>query len=609
MRSIKPRRTVVIGSCYPMIPDWTLPAFRTKGRYLLGTVLLILATSAFAADLDERIEQARQLSLSDPAGSGWALLQELEAERQDASPEQQAEIELIILRSLALKGELDQALERASALAERPIEIDLRISAMRLAANIAMNAGRFETAFNQLVNALNLLEGVDSPQNEVSIFGLASFFHSRSGDSWLAVDYGEQAVASAQRADDSRLKCTAMAWLAYAHAAQENRELARDLSLRAREFCDEAQDLVTGAFVSNLLARIALDSGQLDQAEQHVERAAAMNLGTYRDGQIESKLIRARLHLQRGEYQESLARYRALVTQLSSDLRIDRLAEALDGAAASAAQLGEMESAVEFHKRHVDALRSHLERTRSLEMAQLSTAFDRASREQNIALLREQQRVNDLTEKSRVQRQRLRILAAAGVLIVIVLLFAWLVHALRERRHFRQLSDRDSLTQLYNHTRFFKQLDRELPQLRGRSLALIMADIDHFKQVNDRFGHQIGDEVLRQTARVLRDVFGAEELIGRIGGEEFAVRLLGCSQTEAIQRVQILQERLAGRTRRRTDPPITMSFGLGMAEPGESLESLRQRTDHALYRAKQQGRNRALLAEPMDSGSNKDQAE
>ncbi|MEN1729449.1 MAG: GGDEF domain-containing protein, partial [Pseudomonadota bacterium] len=117
-----------------------------------------------------------------------------------------------------------------------------------------------------------------------------------------------------------------------------------------------------------------------------------------------------------------------------------------------------------------------------------------------------------------------------------------------------------------------------------------------FKRVNDRFGHQIGDEVLRHTARVIKEIFGTDQLIGRIGGEEFAVRLNHSEESEVIEKIQALRERLAGRARRRTDPPVTLSFGFGMAKENEGLESFRQRVDDALYRAKKQGRNRAIRA-------------
>jgi diguanylate cyclase (GGDEF)-like protein len=133
----------------------------------------------------------------------------------------------------------------------------------------------------------------------------------------------------------------------------------------------------------------------------------------------------------------------------------------------------------------------------------------------------------------------------------------------------------------------------------GRIVAAIMADIDHFKEVNDTFGHPTGDRVLRQTADRLRASLRPYDQVGRYGGEEFLIVLAGCGVSAA----RGLAERLRRAVRRGADDesgnnvPITLSLGVAVGDGSVNADELISRADEALYRAKRQGRNRTVTAE------------
>ena len=134
----------------------------------------------------------------------------------------------------------------------------------------------------------------------------------------------------------------------------------------------------------------------------------------------------------------------------------------------------------------------------------------------------------------------------------------------------------------------------------GESLAALLLDIDHFKQVNDTRGHAVGDEVLRQVVEVLRSQLRPEALVTRFGGEEFAL-LVPVRDAAAAQRVaERLRATLAAHDIAVAGPPlrVTTSIGLAMLGPDEPLESALRRADQALYLAKQGGRNRVEVAGP-----------
>ena len=137
----------------------------------------------------------------------------------------------------------------------------------------------------------------------------------------------------------------------------------------------------------------------------------------------------------------------------------------------------------------------------------------------------------------------------------------------------------------------------------GRPLAIAMLDLDYFKQINDRLGHAVGDSVLTHFARLLPPSVRANDVCARIGGEEFAVLL---PETDVFAATDVV-DRL--RTKLLADPcwvgtraiPFTFSAGIATFRPGDNLESLMARADHALYSAKHDGRNRTVAYAPNRS--------
>jgi diguanylate cyclase (GGDEF)-like protein len=127
-------------------------------------------------------------------------------------------------------------------------------------------------------------------------------------------------------------------------------------------------------------------------------------------------------------------------------------------------------------------------------------------------------------------------------------------------------------------------------------LAVLMFDIDHFKRINDTYGHQTGDEVLRKVAEIARSEIKAEDLVGRIGGEEFVCILSGVGGREARNMAERLCRAIAKGTERAISPTVTISLGLALLRAGDSVETLMRRADAALYEAKEGGRNQVRRA-------------
>ncbi len=158
-----------------------------------------------------------------------------------------------------------------------------------------------------------------------------------------------------------------------------------------------------------------------------------------------------------------------------------------------------------------------------------------------------------------------------------------------------RLASTDGLTGVSNRRVFEETLRREAARATrtGEPLSLVLLDVDHFKQVNDRHGHQVGDDVLRHVGRVLADAGRGSDLSARYGGEEFAVLLPACDGPEAVAVADRLRAGLAAGA----PVPITASAGVATLGAGAPTpEALVGAADGALYEAKGAGRDRAVLA-------------
>jgi diguanylate cyclase (GGDEF)-like protein len=176
-----------------------------------------------------------------------------------------------------------------------------------------------------------------------------------------------------------------------------------------------------------------------------------------------------------------------------------------------------------------------------------------------------------------------------------------LVTRIRTRLEQRQLwneTDVDQLTGVSLRRKVLKDLTRmlHLARRQRQSLSVAILDLDHFKQVNDQYGHQVGDRVLSYLGHLLLQSFRAEDIVGRWGGEEFVVGMYGMTKHDGMKRLaEVLQGLSQHVFTGENHPPFSVTFSAGIAqfaEDGDDWQTLYQKADEALYGAKAQGRNR-----------------
>ncbi len=171
----------------------------------------------------------------------------------------------------------------------------------------------------------------------------------------------------------------------------------------------------------------------------------------------------------------------------------------------------------------------------------------------------------------------------------------------REEMRFR--ATHDALTLLLDRGAILHELSSALEEahLLGKELSVILCDVDHFKNINDTYGHPVGDEVLREVAGRLKQAVRQGDAVGRYGGEEFLLILRGCGAGMIRMRAEAICQSLRAKPASTSAGPVNVSLSAGALEiarmeDAPSLERILQRVDDALYQAKKEGRDRAVIS-------------
>ena len=169
-----------------------------------------------------------------------------------------------------------------------------------------------------------------------------------------------------------------------------------------------------------------------------------------------------------------------------------------------------------------------------------------------------------------------------------------------------RLASTDNLTGLYNRRMFFRRLDEEIARSERSSdpISLIYTDIDHFKNVNDTYGHAAGDAVLQQASRVMQRILRRGDVLGRLGGEEFMIMLPGTNGEAAQQIAERLRVRVANTPVTYEDLTLNITISIGvfyMPEPcALKIDEMVRFADEAMYEAKETGRNKVVYRSAED---------
>ncbi len=604
----------------PIADDAVLTALQAEVDAMEGAP----PSDAAFADLRERLERAEQPTLLAKAfvnrcqgllgGDVKAAAQVAEAgiAYAEQSGQQQALSGLYICRGYvrelddqldAALADYDRAFEAAKLAGDRADEAQ----AQALRGEIHYVRGNFSQALAELLAAHRTsVENADSVRERYALNAIANVYSdARVGQYAQALDYytqvGEQHLAAGNKRD------VATNWFNIGSTLQITGKFsaAEDAFRKALAGYAELDDQRSLAQTQRALAVLYL---RMDRAEQALTAAnAALAFADVDDPDLGDPDVgnpgdAASARLTRGGALRRLGRYAEAAADLASARDYfernnnPRFVEraAAEQAEVAAAQ-GDWQAAYVARSdqlRLAEQLRSQLDAELS---SRLRVQFDSERKEQENTALKREGALRSAALRDAVRIRDLRGTAIAlGAIVVLVL--TWLaLSAFRRAQQMRNLALTDELTGLANRRAILRQLEKRLAGRNHPSAPLLMFDIDHFKSINDRLGHDIGDVVLRKVALTAKRLVGGQGVVGRVGGEEFLVLLLAADADYLRVVAERLRQAVEALSFEAPAADLRVTISIGGCVSGANvtrIEDLLKRVDLALYQAKSGGRNR-----------------
>jgi len=528
-----------------------------------------------------------------------AVVQAAKARRDDTA---ECLLETLRIYNDHYFGTLAQVEQNAAAAIERTQRAGQPWCEARLRqsrGDVYLNEGRIAQGTADFQAALAYYESAGETLRRAMALADLSWAYKRDtenpGSMALAIESSHTALDLVDQQQQRSLASLVHHNLAGTYLAAKRLPEARRHAVLSRRFAEQTRDTLGVAYTDRLLGRIELDEGRPAAALERFSSAIEVFSSS---GIHELELVAA---LGRSEALLALRAPDAARRQLEDaatlrervshpDTDVDYYRVALDVAAArkdtAAVVAAALAHAAAVRVREQDQNRRVAAETRERFLSERTEAENRLLRERQIAA---------------EARQKWLTATLALSAVIMGLLVSYLVQQRRLRRRLKIMAEVDELTQLPNR-RCILELAQAFAKGRRSGdlpLGLAVLDVDHFKRVNDEFGHEVGDVALVTLAQCCRQVLRKHDAVGRLGGEEFLMVLPSTRQAD----VGALFERLRKVLRdtpvpgMRADQRLSCSMGSAELQPGASVKETLRRADKALYRAKSSGRNRLVLAE------------
>lgn len=458
--------------------------------------------------------------------------------------------------------------------------------------------GEHALALVDFLEAQKFYETSGAPiESEDNLFNIAVAYR-RLGEEAQARDYLKKLLALGEQRHDRAQQLAAHMELGFLESEAGNQSAAESHLHKALALANAVDSRPQGASIHLGLAQVDNLQGRYRQALDELAKAqpgfARMGDRSNRDMVL---LQTAEAHAGLGQHARAIDEYAQAEKLLQQSGNLRYLAELLDARAHSYQALGRLEPEVADLRRLV-RVREALDRKAHSDNATLMNyQFQTAQREQENRRLAADRALKEQQLKSleRVRHWQRVALGLGGVLILMLLWLA--VRQFRRSRKLHRMAMTDPLTGIANR-RHIEQLARRALDhagANGEPLCVLVLDVDHFKAVNDAFGHAVGDQVLVRIAQACKQALRQFDMLGRLGGEEFLVVLPDTSLDVALQIAERLRRKVEALPLGNLAPglQITASVGAAQAEhESDDLPELVRRADTAMYRAKDAGRNR-----------------
>jgi diguanylate cyclase (GGDEF)-like protein len=456
---------------------------------------------------------------------------------------------------------------------------------------------RYEEAFALANRLTTSLPDIKDPQARFTLLINLSQMLDLAGQTDLAIKYARMMESAIPPGETT---CRPLSLQAAALYNGKRLTSSSPELQRAIDICVAAQQPVIANAMWLVLSSLYLDEGQPGKAMALLDRISpSIGINHYYPHMLSARVQRAQAYAKLGDDNDARKSALAAVAMGTPNDVNEWLKEAYEVLYQVEKKRGNATAALSYYEHYVAQDKGYLNdvsaRTLAYEVAQQHMLVqkldtEKLSKQNNIL------RLQQALDTNAVETSRLYIVLLLSVLISIVF---WLFRLKRSQLRFKKLSCHDGLTGILNHQHFISEADRALRLLERKlgNACLISIDLDHFKQVNDTYGHAVGDAVLRRTVAICQQQLRPTDLFGRLGGEEFGILLIECSRDPGIAIADRIRMAIEATPVDGDGCVVSFSVSVGLAYTdtcGYGLQRLCREADAALYRAKRTGRNRVI---------------
>lgn len=564
---------------------------------LAGALALPVPARAMAPpSVDDLLQQAENIRSSDPR-EFRNLLQQLKA-AQDLTPAQREHLDYLNAYASSFSGRFKEGIERARILEAKGHSVGTRFRAGLLIVNTLAIEREFADGLRQLGTTMALADQIDDPELRNQGRGVAALIYAQIGQYKTSERYADKILADSP---GPRMLC--LANQVRAQAMQHiDAPPADDVELmRAIDQCAGIKEMAAASFVRASLARKWFDEGQrrkaIDLLQKYLPEAEATGY-PHLIGEIHSLL--AQYLLEEGDIDGAEQHANATVAQRAGIKFSLPLVMAYKTLYEIAERRDDTRTALELYRKYAEADKAYLTDVKAREMAYQIVHQETLQKSQQIELLDRKNQVLQLQQRVNEQKAEFSRLLILLLVVLVGSIAYWAFKIKRVQMSLRRMAQTDALTGISNRHYFTQQSEQALREgaRAGEEVALVMFDLDHFKSVNDRFGHDAGDWVLKRVADACKGFCRRIDLLGRLGGEEFAILLTGCDLRGATRVAEDCRVRIASIDSQPSGHKFVVTASFGVTATSLSAYDLAKMISHAdqmLYRAKREGRNRVCV--------------
>ncbi|HJW46659.1 MAG TPA: GGDEF domain-containing protein, partial [Lysobacter sp.] len=558
---------------------------------------LAVVGSSAATPFDNMLREADEIRSTDPERFN-RLLEQLDRAAIKASPAQRQQLRLLHAYQLILTGNYQNSIDELQDLLAEAPDVDLQYRATALLANNYAATREFSEGFAAVNQMLELREKIVDPDLRQRGLLTAAVLYNQAGQYDLGRHYAEL-ILGEQTSGRSRCFAGNLRLEALLRTGQLPAE-DDDFQAIIRQCEAEHEGVATGlarGFLAQKWHTEGKTANSIALLDEHMDEVLATRYPRL-IGEIHALLAQYRLAI--GDIAKAEIEAKSAIEQSSSSTFPLPLVAAYKTLYEIDQHRKDPIAALQHYRSYAEADKAYLNDIKARELAYQLARHETLQKNQQIALLDRKNQVLQLQQRVDKQSTQNTQLLAALLAVLLASIGYWAYKTKRMQMSFRRLAETDTLTGISNRHHFTRQAEQALAYCArsGEDVGLIMFDLDHFKAINDRYGHVTGDFVLTRVAQECKKRCRRNDRFGRIGGEEFAILLIGCDLETTTRMAHVCCAHIAEVDTSESGHcfPVTASFGVTTASlSGYELTRMLSHADQMLYRSKHDGRNRVSV--------------